>query len=118
MPKPTPITIIAITYSSERDRNGNTYHWARFINPQRGRHVAVVCEVGAASNADGIACTLADGWEGTFCLQVTQPIREWRQYRPDGLRYEGDPSVARDLRALMPRSHHAAIDKARARRNA
>lgn len=116
MSKVTPITVIAITYSSERDTNGNTYHWARFMNPQRGRHVSVACEVGGSSNADGIACTLADGWEGTLSLHIIQPKREWRHCRPDSLRYEGDPTVARDLRALMPRSHHAAIDREFARR--
>ena len=116
--KTTPISVIAITYSSEMDTNGNTYHWTRFINPQRGRHVSVICEVDGSSNADGIAYTLAGGWEGTLCLQTTQSKREWRQRRPDGLRYEGDPTVMRDLRRLMPRSRHAAIDKEIARRHA
>ncbi len=116
MNKATRISIIVVTYSSERDRNGNTYHWARFYSPTRGRDISVACEVGAEGNANGTACDLANGWAGTLCMQSVLPYREWQRSRPDGLRYEGDKTVLRDLRALMPRSHHAAIDKSRQRR--
>jgi hypothetical protein len=104
MARVTPIRVIATTYTSARDLNGNCYHWARFINPTRGRHTSVVINTGGESNAVHLAWLAAgEDHEGTHCTQVVQAKRDWKRGLPDGMMYEGTEAANRAMARLFPR---------------
>lgn len=96
-------TVIVQVVSSERDTNGNRYHFAVFYNPEKGRQHSVAMEVGGESNARHIAYTLAGDWESTLCFEQTLPKREWQRARKFAKveMYEGGAEAKAALRALF-----------------
>jgi len=99
----TATKVIVEVVSSQRDVNGNRYHFARFYNPAKGRQNYVCIEVGGESNARQIAYELAGkDYEATLCFELTLPKREWKRVRPEraGM-YEGSPEAKAALAILF-----------------
>lgn len=93
---PTPVRVIVEILSSESDRNGNRYHFARFYNPSKGREPVAVVEVGGESNARSMAHSLAgNDYEGCLYFEITLPKRTWNHARSHSgmIAYEGDPEL-------------------------
>lgn len=87
----TPVKIIVETITSEHDRNGNRYHFARFYLPQLGRACVLECEVGGASNALHIAYrACGQDWAAVLGFESVIPKREWQRMRPKGYMSESD----------------------------
>lgn len=105
MPKYIPIRVIVQVFTSERDRNGNCYHFARFTNPAKGRNASITVEVGGRSNAEIMGKRLAGGdWEATFCAEQTMGKRDWqyaRKHSEGGVSYEGNAETNSALCALF-----------------
>lgn len=75
------IKVIAQIKSSKTDINGNTYHFAVFYNPRKGRqHSVVVDNLGSADNAEHLAYRLSGGdWEKTLVFRSVLSIRQWNK---------------------------------------
>lgn len=98
----TQTRVITETVSSELDRNGNRYHFARFYNPAKGRSECVSMEVGGDSNAKYIAHDLAGGdWEATLSFQCSLPKKEWQRERKRVTLYEGTTEATAALALLF-----------------
>ncbi len=96
-----PILAVVETVSSETDRNGNRYHFARFYSTQKGRQTSVCLEVGGDNNAPFLAYKLlGSNWEHVLHVQVTLPKTQWKHARPVSCLYEGGEQAKKALADL------------------
>lgn len=98
----TPIIAIVETVASERDSNGNTYHFARFYNAKKGRSECVTLETGGEGNATYLARKLTGDWEKVLSFSSVIPKRDWqRAHKALNPLYEGSPEAKKALQALF-----------------
>lgn len=98
----TPILVIVETISSQQDRNGNRYHFARFYSTARGRQASVTMEVDGESNARAIAYELAGkDLEAMLYFEREVSKTEWKRLRQGVTYCEGGLGSKAALAALF-----------------
>lgn len=85
---PHPIIAIVSVVSSERDRNGNCYHYGHVTNTANGESVAFM-DLGGPSNLRHIVHGVLGGFEGTHTTEQSLPIRRWNRCKPEAGVYDG-----------------------------
>ena len=98
----TATLVIVEVVSSQIDRNGNRYHFARFYNPEKGRQYSVVMEVGGESNARSVALEYANGdYEAMLCFERSVPKSDFKRMNAGVTLYEGSADAEAALDALF-----------------
>jgi len=92
------IKLIIMTYTSERDVNGNCYHAARVISTAT-RESAVFGNVGGENNMTGYARNAGLEWEEIFSAQIVLPKRQWKRVT-DGWPYVPTDQIEAELKRL------------------
>lgn len=92
--KPTrlpAIRFIVDTYTSERDRNGNCYHWSRITSTLTGKSIAV-SDLGGESNTSSYVRRVIDepgedSYRAISSRQIVVPKKQWSP--PKGAIFSG-----------------------------
>lgn len=77
------IRFIVETITSERDRNGNCYHFARITSTLTGRSLSV--QVGGNGNARALVKAVGDTWDSLHSVEITIPKRQWQQHASEAV---------------------------------
>lgn len=104
LPKDLPhIRFIVETVTSERDRNGNCYHFARVTSTVTGKTLCIA-EVGGTTNARWIVTRSVsnDGHYPVHTVETTLPKRQWQHCVPKDAPRENDVTFDM-IRALETR---------------
>jgi hypothetical protein len=78
-----PIRAIVRTFTSERDRNGNVYHYCMIYDVRQGVYKTINVETGGPDNGGSmVGRILGDrGCSTVLCTEETIPKRLWQAKR-------------------------------------